>query len=317
MKNKKIIFMGTPNFSVPILEMLIKNYNVELVITQPDKKVGRKKILTPSPIKILAEKYNIKVIQPVKIYSDCKVLDEVKKINPDIIITAAYGQIVPDSILNIPKYKAINVHASLLPMLRGGAPIQYALMNDCKKTGITIMYMINKLDAGDIIEQKEIEITDDMNYDSLYEKLSNLGKNLLKDTLPKIFNNTINPIKQNENEVCFAYNITRHDEKIDWNDNSRIIFNKIRSLDSVPGAYTYLNNKIFKIYKSIIGEIDYSNVKPGTIIQQNKQYLLVKCGENTTLKLKEVQISGKKRMCINNFINSRNYEGIILGENND
>ena len=193
MDKKKIVFMGTPKFAVPILEMLIENFGVDLVITQPDKKVGRKKVLTAPPVKILAEEKGIRVLQPEKISGDEDVLAELKELNPDIIITAAYGQLVPESILEIPKYKCINVHGSLLPKLRGGAPIQYSILEDHGKTGITIMYMVKKLDAGDMISKVEVDILDSDNYESLHDKLSIAGRDLLKETLPNIFTGNIAP----------------------------------------------------------------------------------------------------------------------------
>ena len=202
----KVIFMGTPDFAVPVLEGLIENYEVILVVSQPDKKVGRKQELKNTPIKEVALKHNIPVFQPVKIREDYQ---EIIDLNPDIIVTCAYGQIIPKAILDCPKLGCINVHASLLPKLRGGAPIHKAIIDGYKTTGITIMYMDVKMDDGDIISQKEIDITDDDNLESLHDKLSVLGKELLLETLPSIIDGTNERIKQNEDEVTFAYNIKR------------------------------------------------------------------------------------------------------------
>ncbi|MGX7111383.1 methionyl-tRNA formyltransferase [Gemella cuniculi] len=320
MDRKKIVFMGTPKFAVPILEMLIKSYGVDLVITQPDKRVGRKKILTPTPVKVVAQNYDIKVLQPEKISCDEEVLNELKKLNPDIIITAAYGQLVPESILEIPKYKCINVHGSLLPKLRGGAPIQYSILEDHKKTGITIMYMVKKLDAGDMISKVEVDILDSDNYEKLHDKLSVAGCDLLDRTLPKIFSGDISPEKQDESQATFAKNILREDEKIDWSKNARIIFNKIRALDPMPGAFTYLENNILKIWDSEVvklnGNFNFSKV--GTIIKQDKKNIYVLCADNTILKIKELQVSGKKRVPVASFLsNKKNYVGIRLGEVNE
>ena len=303
MSKKKIVFMGTPKFAVPILQMLIENYGVDLVITQPDKKVGRKKILTPPPVKEVAVAHDIRVLQPEKISKDEDTLNELKQLNPDIIITAAYGQLVPESILEIPKYKCINVHGSLLPKLRGGAPIQYSIIEDHKKTGITIMYMVKKLDAGDMIS-----------------KLSIAGRDLLNETLPNIFSGNISPEKQDDNEATFASNILREDEKIDWSCTAREIFNKIRALDPMPGAFTHLDNNILKIWSSeetlLNEEIPFEAV--GTIIKQDKKNIYVLCGNNTVLKIKELQVSGKKRMPVTNFLsNKKNYVGVTLGEINE
>ena len=315
MDKKKIVFMGTPKFAVPVLEMLIEKYGVDLVITQPDKKVGRKKVLTAPPVKVIAEEKGIKVLQPEKISNDENVL-----LNPDIIITAAYGQLVPETILEIPKYKCINVHGSLLPKLRGGAPIQYSILEDHRKTGITIMYMVKKLDAGDMISKVEVDILDSDNYESLHDKLSIAGRDLLKETLPNIFTGNIAPEKQDDSLATFARNILREDEKIDWNKSAGQIFNQIRALDPTPGAFTYLDENILKIWNSEVVELEenYSAEKAGTIIKQDKKYIYILCGKNTVLKVKELQISGKKRMPVVNFLsNKKDYVGTILGGINE
>ena len=320
MDKKKIVFMGTPKFAVPILEMLIENFGVDLVITQPDKKVGRKKVLTAPPVKILAEEKGIRVLQPEKISGDEDVLAELKELNPDIIITAAYGQLVPESILEIPKYKCINVHGSLLPKLRGGAPIQYSILEDHGKTGITIMYMVKKLDAGDMISKVEVDILDSDNYESLHDKLSTAGRDLLKETLPNIFTGNIAPEKQDDSLATFARNILREDEKIDWNKSAREIFNQIRALDPTPGAFTYLDENVLKIWNSEVVDLEenFSSKKVGTIIKQDKKHIYILCGKNTVLKVKELQISGKKRMPVVNFLsNKKDYVGTILGGINE
>ena len=320
MDKKKIVFMGTPKFAVPVLEMLIEKYGVDLVITQPDKKVGRKKVLTAPPVKVIAEEKGIKVLQPEKISNDENVLSELKELNPDIIITAAYGQLVPETILEIPKYKCINVHGSLLPKLRGGAPIQYSILEDHGKTGITIMYMVKKLDAGDMISKVEVDILDSDNYESLHDKLSIAGRDLLKETLPNIFTGNIAPEKQDDSLATFARNILREDEKIDWNKSAGQIFNQIRALDPTPGAFTYLDENILKIWNSEVVELEenYSAEKAGTIIKQDKKYIYILCGKNTVLKVKELQISGKKRMPVVNFLsNKKDYVGTILGGINE
>lgn len=320
MNEKKIVFMGTPKFAVPVLEMLIKNYRVELVITQPDKKVGRKKVLTPPPVKVVALENNIKVLQPEKISTDEETYNTLKELNPDIIITAAYGQLVPEKILEIPEFKCINVHGSLLPKLRGGAPIQYSILEDHGKTGITIMYMVKKLDAGDMISKVEVDILDSDNYETLHDKLSIAGCELLNETLPKIFNGDISPEKQDDTEATFARNILREDEKINWNTSAREVFNKVRALDPTPGAFTYLEGNVLKIWSSevidISAEVNFDKV--GIIIKQDKKYIYVLCGNGTVLKVKELQVSGKKRMPVVNFLsNKKDYVGTVLGEENE
>ena len=320
MNDKKLVFMGTPKFAVPVLEMLIENYGVDLVITQPDKKVGRKKVLTPPPIKVVALEKNIKVLQPEKISTDEETYNTLKELNPDIIITAAYGQLVPEKILEIPEHKCINVHGSLLPKLRGGAPIQYSILEDHGKTGITIMYMVKKLDAGDMISKVEVDILDSDNYETLHDKLSIAGRDLLNETLPKIFSGDISPEKQDDEEATFARNILREDEKIDWNTSARDVFNKVRALDSTPGAFTYLEGNVLKIWSTEEVKQDFeSNFdKVGTIIKQDKKSIYILCGKNTVLKVNELQVSGKKRMPVVNFLsNKKDYVGTVLGEENE
>ena len=320
MNDKKIVFMGTPKFAVPVLEMLIENYGVDLVITQPDKKVGRKKVLTPPPVKIVALENNIKVLQPEKISTDEETYNTLKELNPDIIITAAYGQLVPEKILEIPEHKCINVHGSLLPKLRGGAPIQYSILEDHGKTGITIMYMVKKLDAGGMISKVEVDILESDNYETLHDKLSIAGRDLLNETLPKIFSGDISPEKQDDEEATFARNILREDEKIDWNTSARDVFNKVRALDPTPGAFTYLEDNVLKIWSTEEVKQDFeSNFdKVGTIIKQDKKSIYILCGKNTVLKVNELQVSGKKRMPVVNFLsNKKDYVGTVLGEENE
>ena len=320
MNDKKIVFMGTPKFAVPVLKMLIENYGVDLVITQPDKKVGRKKVLTPPPIKVVALEKNIKVLQPEKISTDEETYNTLKELNPDIIITAAYGQLVPEKILEIPEHKCINVHGSLLPKLRGGAPIQYSILEDHGKTGITIMYMVKKLDAGDMISKVEVDILESDNYETLHDKLSIAGRDLLNETLPKIFSGDISPEKQDDEEATFARNILREDEKIDWNTSARDVFNKVRALDPTPGAFTYLEDNVLKIWSTEEVKQDFeSNFdKVGTIIKQDKKSIYILCGKNTVLKVNELQVSGKKRMPVVNFLsNKKDYVGTVLGEENE
>ena len=213
MKDKRVVFMGTPEFSIPVLEMLIENTNVVMVVTKPDSYVGRHHELKFPPIKEVAIKHNIEVFQPQKIRNDYK---KILECNPDIIITCAYGQIIPKELLFTPKYKAINVHASLLPKLRGGSPLHRAIINGYDKTGITIMYMAEGMDDGDIITQESVIIDENDDVGVIHDKLSILGKDLLLKTLPSIFDKTNKRFKQDEKEVTYAYNIKREEEKIDF-----------------------------------------------------------------------------------------------------
>lgn len=306
MKNVRAVFMGTPDFAVPILASLIEKINVVMVVSQPDREKDRKGNTIYPPCKELALANGIEVYQPLKIREEYqKVLDQ----KPDIIITAAYGQIIPTEILDYPKYGCINVHGSLLPKLRGGAPIHHAIMNGDKEAGVTIMYMAQKMDAGDIISQRKVDIPDDMTLDELYSKLSLLGRDLLIDTLPSVIEGTNNRIKQNEDEVTFGYNITKEEEKINFNDTSVNIHNKIRGLSSIPGAYGILNNKRIKIYKSIKTDI-LSKEKPGTIININSDGIFVATSDYV-IRLIDIKLEGKKRCLVKDFINGIKKEDYI------
>ena len=302
----KVIFMGTPDFAVPVLEGLIENYEVVLVVSQPDKRVGRKQELRNTPIKEVALKNNIPVFQPTKIRED---YEEIINLNPDIIVTCAYGQIIPKVILDCPRLGCINVHASLLPKLRGGAPIHKAIIDGYKTTGITIMYMDVKMDNGDIISQKEVEITDSDNLESLYDKLSVLGKELLLETLPSIIEGTNTRTKQNEADVTFAYNITREEEHIDFNKTSREVFNLIRGLSPVPGSNAILFDNEMKIYESIINDKKYSG-NPGEIVDITKQGIVVKTGDSS-ITITKLKPFGKKMMDASSYVNGIGKDKLI------
>lgn len=306
MKNLKVIFMGTPLFAVPVLEKLIEECNVILVVSQPDREKNRKGVLLPTPVKEIALKNNIPVFQPFKIRSES---EKITSLNADVIITCAYGQIIPEVILNSPKYGAINVHASLLPRYRGGAPIHHAIINGDKKTGITIMYMDKGMDTGDIISKEEIEILDSDNLDSVCDKLSKIGSSLLIKTLPSIISHTNDRIKQDESEVTYAYNISKEEEKISFNDTSLNIFNKIRGLSSVPGAYGIINGKRMKIYSSFITS-DKTNGDVGEIINIDKTGIYVNT-KDKVICITELMLEGKKRCNAHDFVNGIKKEEYI------
>ncbi|MCI1589672.1 methionyl-tRNA formyltransferase [Heyndrickxia oleronia] len=312
----KVVFMGTPDFSVPVLERIIKDgYEVLAVVTQPDRPVGRKRILTPTPVKVEAEKHQIPVYQPEKLRGSDE-LNTIINLKPDIVITAAYGQILPKDLLDAPKLGCINVHASLLPELRGGAPIHYAIMQGKKKTGITIMYMAEKLDAGDIISQVEVPITDEDNVGTLHIKLSQAGAKLLSDTLPKLINHELTSIPQNDELATFASNIKREQEKIDWSKTGEDIYNHIRGLNPWPVAYTTLNGNVMKIWGS--KKVSLSEKHPaGSIVEKEKDGIVVATGNLTGIKITELQPSGKKKMSGEQFLNGTGSTlpiGTILGE---
>ncbi len=309
LKNKKIVFMGTPEFAVQILQSLIDNYNVLLVVTQPDKEVGRNKEIKFSPIKELALKNDIEVFQPIKIRENYERILEVK---PDIIITCAYGQIIPKILLDTPEYKAINVHASLLPKLRGGAPIHQAIIEGYEETGITIMYMNEKMDEGDIISQKSIKIDFNDNVGILHDKLSKLGSELLIETLPSIFNKSNVRIKQDSNKVTYAYNIKREDELLNFNKSALEVYNKIRGLYPFPVSYAILDKENIKITESKIGSVVKG--KQGEITNVYKDGIGVMCKDKEII-IKRLKPEGKKEMTATDFINGRKeLKGMIFNE---
>ncbi len=307
MSKLKIVFMGTPEFAVNILDGLIENYDVIGVVTQPDKEVGRKKEIKFSPIKEVALQHNIKVFQPIKIRNE---YEDIISLKPDMIVTCAYGQIVSKEILECPKYGCINVHASLLPKLRGGAPIHKAIIDNYSKTGITIMYMDEKMDSGDIISQRETVITKEDNVGTLHDRLSIMGKELLLETIPNIISGNINRIKQNEDEVTFGFNIKREEELIDFNKNSLEIFNQIRGLNPWPGAYAMLDGKIVKIYNSYIGDSFFTTKENGEISRiYNDGIGISTCDKEIIIT--EIQFEGKKRMKVKDYFNGVKGETLL------
>lgn len=304
----RIVFMGTPVFAVPILKGLIDNYDVVGVVSQPDKEVGRKKVLTKTPVKELAEEYNIEVFQPIKIRED---FDKIKEWNPDIIVTCAYGQIIPEELIKIPKLGCINVHGSLLPKYRGGAPIHRSIINGDSETGITIMYMDKGMDTGNMISKRAIPIEEDDNLESLSDKLSILGRDLLLDTLPSIIDGSNESIKQNEDEVVYAYNISSEEEKIDFNNNSRDIYNLIRGLSPSIGAYFMMDNERVKVYKSRIGNNKYE--KAGIIKNIYKDGIGISTKDGEII-LEEIQPFGKKKMNVRDYLNGIDKNKLINKE---
>ncbi len=302
----KVVFMGTPDFAVPVLEGLIENYNVVAVVSQPDKEVGRKRILTPTEVKKVALEHGIKVFQPIKIREDYQ---DILALEPDIIVTCAYGQIIPKEILDYPRLGCINVHGSLLPKLRGGAPIHHAIIDGEEETGITVMYMDVKMDSGDIISQKSIKIEDSDTVETLWDKMSLLGKELLLETMPSIIEGTNQRIKQDEDKVTFGFNIKREEEKIDFNKTSREVFNQIRGLSPIPGAYAVLDDKEMKIYSSIICDKKYDSV-PGEIVDCVKEGFVVST-KDASIIITDLKPFGRQRMSANAYINGVRSHGLI------
>lgn len=305
----RIIFMGTPDFSTKVLEMLIAKEDVIAVVTQPDRPVGRKRVMTPPPVKEVALQNGIEVYQPEKI-SQSEDLQTLIDLKPDLIVTAAFGQILPKALLDAPRLGAINVHASLLPKYRGGAPIHQAIIDGEKETGVTIMYMAPKLDAGDIISQQAINIEANDDVGSMHDKLSFLGADLLAKTLPDIINGTNERIEQNEEEATFASNISREDERIDWSKSAQDIYNHIRGLSPWPVAYTKLDDKNMKLYQAHI--VEGKEGKPGEIIETTKKAIIVGTGSSDAIALTDIQLSGKKRMPTANFLSG--YQDDLVGK---
>lgn len=306
MKDIKVIFMGTPDFAVPVLEGLIENTNVIMVVTQPDKVVGRHQELQATPIKKVALDHNIPVYQPVKVRQE---YDPIINAGADIIITCAYGQIIPEIILNTPRLGCINVHASLLPRLRGGAPIHHAIIDGEEKTGITIMYMDKTMDTGDIISTCEYYIKDSDNVGTLHDNLSLMGRELLIKTLPSIIDGTNARIKQNDEYSTYAWNIKREEERITYNKTAKEVYNQIRGLYPWPTAHTIINETEVKVLEAVISDRD-SKFSPGTICEINKDSIGV-CTNDKVILITKVKPFGKKAMDAKDYINGLNKEKIL------
>ncbi|MCT8139775.1 methionyl-tRNA formyltransferase [Anaerobacillus sp. CMMVII] len=312
----RVVFMGTPDFSVPVLKRLIEDgYEIVGVVTQPDRPKGRKKELTPPPVKVEALKHGLEIIQPEKL-KRTEDLQQVLDLQPDLVVTAAFGQILPKQLLDTPKYGCINVHASLLPEYRGGAPIHQAIIDGKAETGITIMYMVEKLDAGDILTQAKVDIVEEDHVGTLHNKLSVIGAELLSHTIPNLVAGKITPIKQDDEKVTFAPNISREKEKINWNNGGVSIYNQIRGLHPWPVAYTLFQEQPLKIWwaEKVVKQTDGL---PGTIVSIEKDGFIVSTGDETSIKITDLQPSGKKRMTAEQFLRGAGGDltvGIRLGE---
>lgn len=295
--------MGTPAFSVPILQGLVdEGYDVIGVVTQPDRPVGRKRVLTPPPVKQAALDLNLPIFQPEKISQSAE-LENIIALNPDLIVTAAFGQFLPERLLNAPKLGAINVHASLLPKYRGGAPVHYSIINGDKETGVTIMEMIKKMDAGDILAQEASPILDTDDVGTMFDKLSVLGKELLLKTLPLLIEEKISPKKQDEGLVSFSPNISREEEKIDWNKTAQQIDCQVRGMRPWPVAYAMYQDKRWKMWDVTPLPEKTTDKSPGTIILKDKHSLQVACGKSSVLQLNTIQPAGKGQLSVTDFLN--------------
>lgn len=298
-----VVFMGTPEFAVPILQSLIDNpeYDIQAVLTQPDHHIGRKRTFHQSPVKELAEQYNIEVLQPAKL-SKSPEMEKIINLQPDLMITAAYGQFLPTKLLSAAKIAAINVHGSLLPKYRGGAPIQYSIINDDKETGVSIMYMVKKMDAGDIISQRSIPIEDTDDSGTMFKKLSLLGRDLLLETLPKLISGDVNPVAQDPDKVVFSPNITSEQEQIDFRLPARLIDAKVRGLRPAPLGNMIIDGLRTKIYDVTPLE-EKTDLEPGKVVRVTKHQLVIAAGDGTTYQINKLKPAGKKAMDITSYLN--------------
>lgn len=297
-KKLKVVFMGTPDFAVPSLKALHEaGYEIPLVITQPDRPAGRGKKITPPPVKVLAENLEIPVYQPERVKGNEELIEKLKEISPDLIVVAAYGKILPDEILNLPKFRCINVHASLLPEYRGASPIQSALLDGKEKTGVTIMLISPELDAGDIISQREVPIEKSDNAQILHDKLAKVGAELLVETIPPYISGELKPVPQDSSKATYCKPITKEMGRIDWNLPAEKIFNMVRAFTPWPSAYTTFRGKRVKITKA---EPTPGTGEPGKIIKADRE-LVVATGEGA-LKIEKLKPEGKKEISGEEFI---------------
>ena len=306
-----VLFMGTPDFAVPCLKALLGNkYNVSGVVTQPDKPKGRGHKLAPPPVKECAMENNIPVYQPESL-RDKALLPVLEELKPDVIIVVAYGKILPEYILNFPKYGCINVHASLLPKYRGAAPIQWVIIDGEKETGVTTMYMEKGLDTGDMIQKAVCEIGEEETYGELHDKLSPMGADLLIKTLKAVEDGTVTREKQDDALSNYAPMIMRETAQIDWSKSAKEVLNLIRGMNPYPMSYTSYGEETLKIIHASFGG-DRTG-KCGSIKLNNKKLEIV-CGDNKYIIVDEIQFKGGKRMTVESYLNGHSIdESIILG----
>ncbi|AEB73394.1 methionyl-tRNA formyltransferase [Lentilactobacillus buchneri] len=297
-----VVFMGTPQFAVPILQGLLdQKYDILCVVTQPDRPVGRKHRISQSPVKQAAVANHLPVFQPEKL-SGSPEMQRVIDFHPDLIVTAAYGQFLPTKMLNAVKIAAVNVHGSLLPKYRGGAPVQYAIMNGDSETGISLIYMVKKMDAGDILAQKAVPIQPDDDTETMFDKLSIVGRDLLLATLPKVITGDISPVPQDQDQVVFSPNIKPEEEQLDFNQTAFMVNAKVRALRPDPVAYTVINGKRTKIWRAQVVD-QTTEMAPGSVVEKTKHQLLLSAGKGTVLSIQELQPAGKPKQQITDYLN--------------
>ncbi len=303
----KLVFLGTPDFAVKSLEAIINSkHEILAVVTQPDKPVGRKAILTPSPVKVCALNHGLKVLQYNKISKEG--IQDLKNLNPDIMVTCAFGQILSQEVIDIPRLGIINVHASLLPKYRGAAPIQYSILNGDKETGVTIMQTEIGIDTGDILAASKTNIGENETAGELFDRLSVIGANLIVETLNKLEKNEINPVKQDQSKATVVKMIKKEDAQIDWSKDSKTIKHLVLGMNPWPIAFSYLFGKKLKIFKCESIEGNFGEV--GTVVKSDKNSFVVSCG-NGAVEIQELQLEGGKRMSTHDFLLGRK---IAIGE---
>ena len=307
----RVIFMGTPDFAVPSLEALLTKHEVVLVVTQPDKPKGRGKKMVPTPVKACALEHGIPVLQPEKV-KEPEFVEQLRSYEPDLIAVTAFGQILSEPILEMPKYGCINVHGSLLPKYRGAAPMQWSIIDGEKVTGITTMYMAKGLDSGDMLLKAEVEITDEDTFATIHDKMAVTGANLLLDTLDQLEAGTLERIPQDHDAATYAPMITKETGHIDWSKNRQDIINLIRGLNPVPAAYTIYEEEVLKIFGAVISDVQADEAANGEIVAVVKKGFVVKCGDGCLL-ITEVQARGGKRMMTDAYLRGHAMkEGILL-----
>ena len=307
----RVIFMGTPDFAVPSLEALLTKHEVVLVVTQPDKPKGRGKKMVPTPVKACALEHGIPVLQPEKV-KEPEFVEQLRSYEPDLIAVTAFGQILSEPILEMPKYGCINVHGSLLPKYRGAAPMQWSIIDGEKVTGITTMYMAKGLDSGDMLLKAEVEITDKDTFATIHDKMAVTGANLLLDTLDQLEAGTLERIPQDHDAATYAPMITKETGHIDWSKNRQDIINLIRGLNPVPAAYTIYEEEVLKIFGAVISDVQADDAANGEIVAVVKKGFVVKCGDGCLL-ITEVQARGGKRMMTDAYLRGHAMkEGILF-----
>lgn len=307
----RVIFMGTPDFAVPSLEALLTKHEVVLVVTQPDKPKGRGKKMVPTPVKACALEHGILVLQPEKV-KEPEFVEQLRSYEPDLIAVTAFGQILSEPILEMPKYGCINVHGSLLPKYRGAAPMQWSIIDGEKVTGITTMYMAKGLDSGDMLLKAEVKITDEDTFATIHDKMAVTGANLLLDTLDQLEAGTLERIPQDHDAATYAPMITKETGHIDWSKNRQDIINLIRGLNPVPAAYTIYEEEVLKIFGAVISDVQADDAANGEIVAVVKKGFVVKCGDGCLL-ITEVQARGGKRMMTDAYLRGHAMkEGILL-----